>query len=296
MKVISYSLFGYNKERHANCFDFNSYFRGLNLNIRLAAVLFPDWTIRVHMDNSTYLGFKDIFDALPIQIKICESAELTHAMLWRLLPAFDETVERFICRDLDGPLMPRDRQAVLDWENSDMAAHSITDSVSHNIEMLGGMVGFKSADFRNSLNASSLSDLISNANEFMSSNFGRTLDFSTKGEDQTLLCLYVYPKFRDSKSIKQHYVLGMKDSGLPGYSNTIPDLNIGLDESTMNSLGSLAGHIGAAGFYDSPMTSWLIRTNNDFKNLYDIEKPRADIYYWINIIDAYAQNNNSTNE
>lgn len=290
MKIISYSLFGYNTERALNCFDFNSYFRGLNLNIRLAKVLFPDWIIRVHMDHSTYLGFKDIFDALPIQVQLCDPAVLTHAMLWRMLPAFDPDVERFICRDLDGPLTPRDRQAVLDWENSEMNAHSITDSVSHNIEMLGGMIGFKSAEFRNTFNVSNLDQLIAAANSELSSNFGRTLDFTVKGEDQTLLCLYVYPKFRDSQSIKQHYVLGMGNTGLPGYSNTIPDLDLGIPVEDINAISSLAGHIGAAGFYDSPMTSWLILNNDKFLDLYELEKTHADIYYWIHIIDNYKNN------
>ena len=149
MKIISYSLFGYNKERAANCFDFNSYLRGLMINVRLQRLLFPEWRIRLHLDQSSYNGFQRFFELLSrsehynlIDIVICEEAELTKAMLWRLMPIFDGKVERFICRDLDSPLTYRDAQAVKDWENSSKTAHAITDSVSHTIPMMGGMIGF----------------------------------------------------------------------------------------------------------------------------------------------------------
>ena len=84
MKVISYSLFGYGKERAINCFDFNSYLRGLMVNVRLQRLLFPDWVIFLHVDRLTYLAFKALFDGLDIYIEICEDAPLTKAMLWRM--------------------------------------------------------------------------------------------------------------------------------------------------------------------------------------------------------------------
>lgn len=84
MKAISYALFGFDAERQKDCFDFNSYLRGLTLNIRMARLLYPDWNIVLHVDQNTNNGLKDLFDALPIEVVICEDAPLTKAMLWRL--------------------------------------------------------------------------------------------------------------------------------------------------------------------------------------------------------------------
>ena len=62
-------------------------------------------------------------------------------MLWRLLPIFEYNVERIICRDTDSPLTYREAQMVKEWENSPKVVHAITDSVSHNIPLMGGMIG-----------------------------------------------------------------------------------------------------------------------------------------------------------
>lgn len=289
MKIISYSLFGFNRERYSNCFGFNDYLRGLTANIRLARVLFPEWSIRVHVDSLTYSGLKDFFEKLPIEIEVCEDAHLTKSMLWRLKPAFDENVERFICRDLDSPLLPRDRQAVIDWENSEKSAHAITDSVSHNIPMMGGMIGFVASEFRERLNCDSWEDLILNAEESISGSY----DFSIKGEDQVLLVEYIYPKFAHptTESIKQHYVLGMPNTFLSGYSSSIPDLELPVDEKYSSELATLGGHIGSAGFYSSPLITFLIVHNSEFTDITEVEESMPEIFYW-----AVDIKNNTINE
>jgi hypothetical protein len=289
MKIISYSLFGFKRERYSNCFAFNDYLRGLTANIRLARVLFPDWIIRVHVDKLTHEGLFDFFEMLPIQVEVCEDAHLTKSMLWRLKPAFDKNVERFICRDLDSPLLPRDRQAVIDWENSGKASHAITDSVSHNIPMMGGMIGFVASEFRERLDCDSWEDLILNAEDSIS----RPYDFSIKGEDQVLLVEYIYPKFAHptDESIKQHYVLGMPNTFLSGYSSSIPNLELPIDEKYSSELATLGGHIGSAGFYSSPLITFLIIHNSEFTDITEAEESLPEIFYW-----AVDIKKNTTNE
>ena len=289
MKVISYSLFGYNKERVENCFDFNSYLRGLMVNVRLQRLLFPEWRIRLHLDQSTYNGFERFFELLSqpqhyniIDIKICEDAELTKAMLWRLHPLFDDRVERFICRDLDSPLTYRDAQAVKDWENSSKTAHAITDSVSHNLPMMGGMIGFTkyANDF---IKAKDWNALVS-----------RGGGYKNKGADQTLLLNQVYPKFANggSSSIMQHYFLGMPNTFLDGYktcgcfpvgghtSDCLLNTKIDIPEEYKES-DHICGHIGAAGWYETSTYKFLGKYYDKFEDIRKAELlHRPEIFNW----------------
>jgi hypothetical protein len=73
-KAISYSLFGYGKKTPENCFEYNSYFRGLVINIRLARLLYPDWIVVLHIDNESYKAFEYFLNELPIKIVICDEA------------------------------------------------------------------------------------------------------------------------------------------------------------------------------------------------------------------------------
>ena len=274
LKLITYSLFGYNKERNKDCFDFHSYLRGLMINIRLQRLLFPSWRIRLYLDQSTYDGYKRLFELLSqdihanlIDIEICEDAELTKAMLWRIKPLYDGKVERFICRDLASPLTYRDAQAVKDWENTQKVAHAITDSVSHNLPMLGGMIGFTkyASDF---IKAANWDELVN-----------RGGGYKVKGADQTFLTNQIYPKVANggSSSIMQHYVLGMHNTFLDGYSNKIPDIDLELGEG-MKGSNDICGHIGAAGWYETALFKFL--RGYEFPDIVEIEKLHPNIFYW----------------
>jgi len=274
MKIISYSLFGYNKERQTNCFVFADYLRGLSVNIRLSRVLYPDWTIRVHVDKSTYDGLKTILDSLPIQLVICEDAELTKAMLWRLKPLFDSNVEYLLCRDLDSPLTYREAQSVKYWMNRDKSVHAITDSISHDVPMLGGMIGFIPKHF---IMRTGLNNWDSMVNSYI-------CDWIIKGNDQSFLTKCIYPIFaqQGNDSITQHYVLGMPNSFLSDYHNSIQDLELDDVPFEFKCTNDLCGHIGAAGYYTSPMLSFILKYKDLFNDLWQIESQHKDIYYWCN--------------
>lgn len=273
-KVISYSLFGYNKPKQQNCFIFNDYLRGLVLNIRLARLLYPDWVVRVHVDHETNEGLKHIFERLPIEVIVLNPEPLTKAMLWRMLPIFDRNVEYVICRDLDSPLTYREAQAVHQWVNSECVVHTITDSVSHGIPMLGGMIGFWAKYFTDYTKISSWK---------VFSSIGITLNFNVKGTDQDLLNRFIYPYFANPKksSIMQHYVLGMPNTFLPNYFNHIPDIDIGLPLELKES-NDTCGHIGAAGYYVPPMMNFMHKHRDKFNDIREVEKDYPEIFYWTN--------------
>lgn len=274
MKIISYSLFGYNKERQANCFVFADYLRGLSVNIRLARVLYPDWTIRLHTDKSTYEGLKNILDSFHVQIEVCEDAKLTKAMLWRMKPLFDKSVTHVLCRDLDSPLTYREVQAVKYWLNRDKSCHAITDSISHTVPLLGGMIGFVCDYFKQRTGYDNWDSMVNSCN----------YDWEDKGSDQTFLTNFIYPKFAQhgNDSITQHYILGMPNSFLSDYHNAIQDLELDNVPYEFKSTNDLCGHIGAAGYYSQPMLSFILKYKDLFSDLWKIESQHKDIYYWCN--------------
>ena len=288
MKVISYSLFGYGKPRAKNCDNFNGYLRGLMINVRLQRLIFPDWRIRLYLDADTYKGFERFFDLLSgdkwynaIDIEVCEDAHLTKAMLWRLKPMFDPTVERFICRDLDSPLMYKDAQAVKQWIDSGKTAHAITASGSHTVPMLGGMIGFTkyANDFIKAKDWDSMVNQMSG--------------YETKGADQDFLGKYIYRKFAGANhSIMSHYFFGMPDPFLDGYKTcSCPQLGTHAEDCPLDiqleiprelkETDNICGHIGAAGYYEIPMNNFLAPYFDKFDDLRQIEEPHnPSIFNW----------------
>lgn len=274
-KAVSYALFGYNKERERNCFDFVSYLRGLLYSIRMNRLVFPDWEIVLQTDHSTYNAYKNLFDQLPINVQVNEAAPLCKAMLWRLIPVFDyNNYSHVICRDLDSPPTYREAQAVQDWINSDKAAHAITDSISHTIPMMGGMVGFHTGYWPVRTGWQHWRDIFKDTK----------IDFSIKGADQTLLNAVVYPKFATpgTESITQHYILGHGNTWLNGYKNYIPDIEVDNVPRELNESNDCCSHIGQAGWL-LPQAFRLFQKYADrFEDVLKVEKQFPEIAYWVN--------------
>lgn len=281
MKSISYSLFGYGNKEEESGFNFNSYLRGLFLNLRLNRLIYPDWVTIIHLDSPTYLNYQELFDSIcsnNVKIKVNPSAPLCEAMLWRLQPIWDKNeigsalYSHVICRDLDSPTTYREAQAVKYWINRDKAAHTITDSVSHNLPMLGGMIGFVPKYFTERTGWKTWQD--------MKASF---TDLSIKGSDQTFLNSYVYPKFAQhgNDSITQHYVLGMANTFLSDCHNFIQPMELDVP-FILNESNSVCGHIGAAGWYETAMFKFLRKYWGDFSDLLEIESKYKDIFYWVN--------------
>lgn len=279
MKVIVYALFGNQNERNENCFDFNSYLRGLLINIRMNRLLFPDWKIILETDTKVYNTYSDLFRQLPIIVNVNKPEPLTKSMLWRLKPIFEiddrqhALYSHVLCRDLDSPATYREAQAVQYWMNRDKAAHAITDSVSHNLPFLGGMIGFIPKYFTQLTGFNNWEDMFQ----------GCDINFDRKGADQTFLNKHIYPFFAKKwmDSITQHYVLGMPDSFLTDYHNKIQDMDLAIPAALKES-NSVCGHIGAAGYYEGAMFKFLRKYWNEFDDLLEVEKQYKQIFYWAN--------------
>lgn len=282
MKCIAYSLFGFNKERQDNCFDFNSYLRGLMINIRMNRLLFPDWTICLQTDKGTYEGWGSLFDRLPIELEVHQNnVPLTLAMLWRLRPVFEVSNEtntwkytHVLCRDLDSPATYREAQAVKYWINKDKSMHAITDSVSHDVPLLGGMIGIRPDYFTHRMECQTWKELIDKNPNF---------NWEIKGSDQAFLKQVVYPCFAQhgNDSITQHYVLGMPNSFLSDCHSSIQDMELDISIELKES-NSVCGHIGASGYYETAMFKFLRKHWDKFDDLLKIEKEYSNVFYWAN--------------
>jgi hypothetical protein len=101
------------------------------------------WVLRVYTDNPMKVA-----PGLPsVQIVDMRRVGCTvppNPMCWRFLPALDKTVDVFLSRDTDNALIPRDRDAVMEWlHNTSYNCHVMRDHPGHQVPMLGGMWGFR---------------------------------------------------------------------------------------------------------------------------------------------------------
>ena len=287
MKAIAYSLFGYNKAKHPDCFDFPSYLRGLSINVRLCRMVYPGWTVILHTDRETHDAYQRYFELMPITVNVLPSAALTKAMLWRLKPVYEknwsEEAQGFtdwkythvLCRDLDSPVTYREAQAVQYWINKDKAIHCITDSVSHNLPMLGGMIGIRPHYFTERTNTKTWDELMS---------LGAHIDYSNKGADQVFLNSHIYPVFsrHGHDSVTQHYLEGMPNSFLTDYHREIQPLDLPDVPFEYKCTNDCAVHIGQSGWNETPTLKIFNKYEHIFSDIIEAEKKYPLIFYWNN--------------
>lgn len=273
MKCIAFSIFGYERTKKANgtAMDHQNFIQGLVINIRVNRILYPNWLTVLNIDARSYSPYRKLYDWLQskglILINIQPDDEpLTRAMLWRLRtvvsynhPDWDYT--HVLCRDVDAVPTYREAQAVQQWIQEGTTGHCITDSISHNIPMMGGMIGFKPADFgsRMGLNAEKAWGQLMQ--------MGSDIDFSRKGADQDFLCRYIYPRVADSCT--EHFVLGMKQTIAEGNGRhySIPDVEVEHVDPIYKCTNDFAGHIGAAGYY--PITLNFLKHSDPYREEYE---------------------------
>lgn len=293
-KCISYSIF----YREDQAFDFPSYLRGFMLNLRFARLIYPGWKVILYCDQATVDKAGKLLEAIPgLEYHVCQNAPLTKAMLWRMKPIYDrvwsEEAQGFgdwkyshvLCRDVDSPLTYKERQAVEYWIAKDTTVHAITDSVSHTLPMMGGMVGFRPGYFTERMNCKTWDELMS---------LGSHIDYNHKGADQAFLNSHVYPAFsRHGKdSITQHYFQGMPNTYLSDFrtcgcsplaSHVLRcpnDYEIDLPVELKDSQ-SCCGHIGAAGWYQTSTERFLRKYADRFEDLKQAESNYPDTFYWV---------------
>lgn len=281
MKAIAYSLFGYNKVTPKNCFEFSSYLRGLMVNVRINRIVYPGWDNILSTDRSTYLGNKELLDwfqdnGLLTLIINDDNVPLCKAMLWRLQPIFLQAEGKWkyshiICRDIDSVCTYREVQAVNKWIEEDKTLHCITDSISHNIPMMGGMVGFRPDYLSSRLGVNSWDQMMSK--------YSAGFDFTVKGSDQDFMNRMLYPKLSESST--EHFIKGMPHNlaEVNGRHYSIEDIDIGIDP-VYKELNNVCGHIGSAGYYEVQMIKFLNEQDPYRIDYETIERKYPKLFYW----------------
>ena len=133
-RVIAMALYGSDPKYVEGCLE----------NARLVEAYFPSWTLRVYADVSSVPPHKlKELEALNVEIHRDDwSAQGTSwGMFRRFFVADDTNVDRFIVRDSDSRLNPRDAFAVADWVDSAYAVHTLRDHPNHQRLLNGGMWG-----------------------------------------------------------------------------------------------------------------------------------------------------------
>ena len=144
-RVISMSLYG-SKSRYIN---------GAIANAKLISSVFPGWKLRMyvpHVKNLTRRERKKMevphavinhLKLLNVEIILIDpSATKINPMMWRFLIGNDNTVDRFIVRDVDSRLITRDAVEVEKWIQSGKPFHCIRDHPFHSkYPVSGGLWG-----------------------------------------------------------------------------------------------------------------------------------------------------------
>lgn len=132
-KIISFSLYG----------SLPLYTDGAIANAELAAELYPGWTVRFYVDDTTPADVVSALRARHAEILPVTAPRLgpMYGRYWRFWIAAEPDIERFIVRDADSRLNTREKAAVDDWIKSGRSFHVMRDNAAHGRQILSGMWG-----------------------------------------------------------------------------------------------------------------------------------------------------------
>ena len=277
--AISYALWGKDAPRQHECFDYESYLRGMAMCIRMNRLLYPDWVTVIHTNDVCFESLVELYENIKnVHVIRMPDGPLCYNMLWRLFPIYCG-YDRVLCRDSDSPATWRERAMVQEWITDGTAAHTITDSTGHGLAMLGGMIGFCSREFRE-MTKLPLWDVL------LTSEQG--IDFNVKGSDQTYINKVLYPCFarKGQESITAHYIKGMPDNFLRNYHRDVPTGNLPFLDETLQDSNDITGHTGAAGFYETAMMKFIRRFEGQFNDIENNERKYnksigKNVFYWV---------------
>jgi hypothetical protein len=130
-KIISFSVWGKNPKYAEAAYE----------NLVLAPKYYPGWTCRFYMDETVPQNIVERMEQEGAETVIMDKSDGCYGLFWRFEPLKDDSIERFIVRDADSRLNPREADAVREWEESGKEFHIMRDNPMHNAPICGGMWG-----------------------------------------------------------------------------------------------------------------------------------------------------------
>lgn len=250
-RVLSYCLFK-NHPQHGEYRPY--YWCGIPGLVRANAHLFPGWETRIHHDSCIDAELSEQLrryrDAGLVNcIYVEENSACCRSMLWRTRPLWDPEVEIVMCRDLDSISVYRERQMVEEFIQSGMAAHAINDNPQHTAFMMGGMVGFRTAEAR------AILDFLPTWDSFVGSS--STLHHPTGGEDQILMDHLMYPRLKRNMLAHRIAGLALGYDDIAKATNTVTDIAIPGVDPKFAKTNEFCIHVGASGFPVPPVVKYF---------------------------------------
>jgi len=133
-KIISFAVWGSNPKYADAAYE----------NLLLQPKIYPGWTCRFYVDETVPLNVINKLKGtpdIPSEIVLMPNSDGNYGLFWRFEPLKDITIDRFIVRDSDSRLNPREAAAVKEWEESGLEFHIMRDNVQHGAFICGGMWG-----------------------------------------------------------------------------------------------------------------------------------------------------------
>ena len=130
--TVAFSLWG----------DAPRYCQGALDNVAAMPTVYPGWRARFYVDETVPASLLHQLGAASAQVVMQPSAQpLRDKLAWRFGVANDPTVARFLVRDVDSVVSPRERHAVSEWVASGTWFHVMRDWWTHSDLILAGMWG-----------------------------------------------------------------------------------------------------------------------------------------------------------
>ena len=132
-QIIAFTLFGSDPR----------YSRGALHNVLAARDHYPDWTCRFYADASVDEALLEALrgEGAEVIMDKTSDGDLRHRLCRRFLVADDTQVGRFLVRDCDSVVAPREAAAVAAWIQSDKQFHAMRDWWTHTDLIFAGMWG-----------------------------------------------------------------------------------------------------------------------------------------------------------
>ena len=143
INVLSFCLYGSKA----------TYIKGMEENIKLAKVHFPDWQVRIYYNETVPDKYIKIYQSMGANMVKCVNLGINkmnwEGMFWRWLPLDDKNVKFWVSRDADSRLSKREADIVKQWMDSGKTLHCIRDHRCHMHCIMGGLFGINNETFHN---------------------------------------------------------------------------------------------------------------------------------------------------
>ena len=138
--TISFSLWG----------ETEKYINGALENLKLAPEIYPDWSVRIYVNNSVPLDFCKELHKNGADVRLVKESGrgAFYGAFWRFFINDDEEVDRFLIRDIDSRLNFREQAAVKEWIESGKDYHIMRDHPNHKWPIQAGMWGGRANKFK----------------------------------------------------------------------------------------------------------------------------------------------------